>query len=105
MPLHGGRASPMPELLARGPGRGGAAHRPLAARRCRAELADATLPSVRSDRQKVKQIVLNLLTNALKFTPQGSVTVTAALRRRRRARSTIAVTDTGIGIANEGPGA
>ena len=34
------------------------------------------VPSVRSDRQKVKQIVLNLLSNALKFTPAGSVTMT-----------------------------
>jgi hypothetical protein len=38
---------------------------------------DAAAP-LRSDRQKVKQIVINLLTNALKFTPQGWVTVTAA---------------------------
>src|SRR5258708_10928186 len=34
----------------------------------------AGVPPVRSDRQKVKQIVLNLLSNALKFTPAGPVT-------------------------------
>ena len=33
--------------------------------------------SVRSDRQKAKQIVLNLPSNAPKFTPAGSVTMTA----------------------------
>src|SRR5207302_4108691 len=31
------------------------------------------LPPLHSDRQKVKQIVLNLLTSAIKFTPQGQV--------------------------------
>ena len=43
---------------------------------------DGGLPPLRSDRQKVKQIVINLITNALKFTPQGWVTVTAAVDRR-----------------------
>jgi signal transduction histidine kinase len=55
---------------------------------------------LQSDRQKVKQIVLNLLSNALKFTPEGAITVTS---RRRRTDNTvaIAVKDTGIGIAPE----
>ena len=44
-----------------------------------------TLPLVRTDRQKVKQIVLNLLSNALKFTPGGSVTISAAYDARSRA--------------------
>ena len=46
---------------------------------------------LKSDRQKVKQIVLNLLSNALKFTPAGSVTIAASYdaeepdgRHRRR---------------------
>jgi two-component system, cell cycle sensor histidine kinase PleC len=56
------------------------------------------LPQLRSDRQKVKQILVNLLSNALKFTHQGSVTVTAGFQPQGRT-ITIAVNDTGIGIA------
>jgi PAS domain S-box-containing protein len=56
------------------------------------------LPAIRSDRQKVKQILLNLLTNALKFTPRGSVTVSCAYHRGSQ-EIAIAVADTGIGIA------
>ena len=58
-----------------------------------------SLPALRSDRQKVKQIVLNLLSNALKFTPVGSVTIKASSDRRSRMVD-IAVTDTGVGIAD-----
>jgi signal transduction histidine kinase len=58
-----------------------------------------TLPQLRSDRQKVKQILVNLLSNAIKFTPQGSVTVTAGFQPASRT-ITIAVADTGIGIAD-----
>jgi signal transduction histidine kinase len=54
------------------------------------------LPVVRSDRQKVKQIVVNLLSNALKFTPSGSITIRARLAERRHI--SIDVIDTGIGI-------
>jgi len=57
------------------------------------------LPRLRSDRSKVKQIVLNLLSNALKFTPGGRVTITARLDSRDRVL--IAVSDTGVGIAPE----
>jgi signal transduction histidine kinase len=64
-----------------------------------ADLAE-DLPSVGSDRQKVKQIVINLLTNALKFTPQGWVKV-AAVWDGAGERVTIAVTDSGIGIAKK----
>ena len=56
------------------------------------------LAAIRSDRQKVKQILLNLLTNALKFTPRGSVTVSCTHQRSTRELA-IAVADTGIGIA------
>jgi signal transduction histidine kinase len=58
------------------------------------------LPPVSNDRAKVKQIVLNLVTNAIKFTPSGSVTVSA--RHDPSAKEVeVAVKDTGIGIKNE----
>ncbi|HWK08730.1 MAG TPA: ATP-binding protein [Vicinamibacterales bacterium] len=59
-----------------------------------------SVPAVRSDRQKVKQIVLNLLSNALKFTPAGSVTMTASYDPRAK-EITIAVRDTGVGIPQQ----
>ncbi len=57
---------------------------------------DGQLPPIRSDRQKVKQILLNFLTNALKFTPAGSVRVSCT---RSAGETALAVADTGIGIA------
>jgi signal transduction histidine kinase len=59
-----------------------------------------TLKPVKSDRQKVKQIVLNLLSNALKFTPAGTVTIGASYDQHKRWVA-ISVQDTGLGIALE----
>ena len=59
-----------------------------------------TLQPIRSDRQKVKQIVLNLFSNALKFTPAGSVTIFASYDEGKRWVA-IAVQDTGVGIPVE----
>jgi signal transduction histidine kinase len=64
---------------------------------------DDALPPLRSDRQKVKQIVINLLTNALKFTPQGWVTVTASCDAATD-RVAITVSDSGIGISPKDQG-
>jgi signal transduction histidine kinase len=57
-------------------------------------------PLVYSDRQKVKQIVVNLLSNALKFTHQGGIEIAVHLNPEVRTAS-IVVSDTGIGIAPE----
>ncbi len=49
------------------------------------------------DPSRLRQIVFNLLSNALKFTAEGTITLTAARHGAERYR--IAVADTGIGIA------
>jgi signal transduction histidine kinase len=56
--------------------------------------------AMKTDRQKVKQIVLKLLSNAMKFTPTGSIAVAASLENRGRMVA-IAVSDTGVGIPEE----
>ena len=58
------------------------------------------LPAIRGDRQKVKQIVSNLLSNALKFTSEGWVRVSAGYHAEAGSLG-IVVQDTGIGIARE----
>ena len=57
----------------------------------------ADLGPLVSDRQKVKQVVLNLLSNALKFTREGSVTIRVA-KADAPSMVAIAIADTGIGI-------
>ena len=55
--------------------------------------------SVRGDAQAVRQILTNLVGNAVKFTDQGSVDVmAAALQRHDRVKLTVRVVDTGPGI-------
>ena len=54
---------------------------------------------IRTDRLKVKQIIVNLLSNALKFTHEGEITVSVASTAGETA--SVAVTDTGIGISPE----
>jgi PAS domain S-box-containing protein len=58
------------------------------------------VPQLISDRQKVKQILVNLLSNALKFTHQGGIEIAVDFDQGSRI-ATITVTDTGIGIAPE----
>jgi signal transduction histidine kinase len=58
------------------------------------------VPPLKTDRQKVKQIVINFLTNAIKFTPHGSVEVRTEYTTASD-QIAIAVADTGIGISSE----
>lgn len=58
------------------------------------------LPVIRTDRDKLKHILQNLINNALKFTEVGRVTV-AARHVAGLNRIELSVADTGIGIAPE----
>ena len=60
---------------------------------------DEHLNIVYSDQDKIRQIVLNLLANAAKFTSEGKVVLTA--RPEDDASMSISVADTGIGIDKE----
>ncbi len=60
--------------------------------------APPDLPPVPLDRTRIRQVLLNLLTNALRFTEQGGVTIRVI---RQPAEVLVRVTDTGIGIAPE----
>jgi PAS domain S-box-containing protein len=62
--------------------------------------APEDLPPLRTDRTKVKQVLLNLISNAIKFTQEGHVCVTAA-PLAGSAGVSIVVEDTGIGIKPE----
>jgi PAS domain S-box-containing protein len=68
------------------------------------DLACLTMPEVprqvKGDAQRVKQILINLVSNALKFTEAGSITVRLTLDEQSQQNVTVrfSITDTGIGV-------
>ena len=56
------------------------------------------LPILRADERAVNQIMLNLLTNGIKFTPEGG-TVTLMIEAEADGRVAMTVQDTGVGIS------
>lgn len=68
---------------------------------------DGRIPEqVRGDPGRLRQVLTNLVGNAVKFTPQGEVEVRAQLEQRRPEEVVIrfSVRDTGVGIPPEGVG-
>ncbi|MCG8549948.1 MAG: ATP-binding protein, partial [Desulfobacterales bacterium] len=57
-----------------------------------------TLPHLESDEAKVHQVLENIIANAVKFTEQGGVTVSAI---ERNGRIDISIEDSGIGISSK----
>ena len=53
------------------------------------------IPPLNTDREKLRQIILNLLGNAVKFTERGEIKISAS---QRNGSLKLAVSDTGIGI-------
>jgi signal transduction histidine kinase len=58
------------------------------------------LPPIRGDERKTKQVLLNLVTNSLKFTPAGG-RITVSARFDPEDGLAVTVADTGIGIPEE----
>ena len=63
----------------------------------RAEIASA-LPAAWADRSRIRQVLVNLMANAVKFTEHGGVTIRASMVD---GWITVAVADTGVGIPPE----
>ena len=62
-------------------------------------ICPADIGSFRSDQTKVKQCLLNLMSNANKFTSKG--TLTLAVAREDNSQVTFRVSDTGVGMTQE----
>lgn len=58
---------------------------------------DSAVPAIQSDPARIKQVILNLLSNASKFTDEGHIKVAAKMLDENFV--SVAVEDTGIGIA------
>ena len=63
------------------------------------EYKETRLPQVKADTERVTQIIVNMLSNAIKYTPSGSVTV---LTKETDSEILVTVADTGLGISAEG---
>lgn len=59
---------------------------------------DSNLSDMRGDAFTIEQMFINLLDNAITYTEQGGITITA---RREQAQAIITVSDTGSGIASD----
>ena len=55
---------------------------------------------ITADRDKLKQVIANVIDNSMKYTPKGSITATLKLDKPRH-KFVFAVKDTGVGIAPE----
>lgn len=64
----------------------------------------ADMPTVRGDTMRVRQVLINLLSNASKFTDEGSITVEALVQTgpNGKPEAQINVIDTGPGITADG---
>jgi signal transduction histidine kinase len=63
------------------------------------EQIDSTLPAVYGDRSRVVQVLVNLLSNAYKYTPDGGTITLVAQRDGERV--SVSVADTGVGMTPE----
>lgn len=64
---------------------------------------DNAIPKLTGDAKKLQQVIINLIGNAIKFTPSGKITFTSSLiiKTERTCQFEISVSDTGVGIPSD----
>lgn len=62
---------------------------------------DPNLPVIQSDKRKMRQVMLNLVSNAIKFTPENGRVTLKAKRNEEKGVLVLVVSDTGIGMTAE----
>ena len=69
----------------------------------KAEVAEDIPAAVRGDSLRLRQVILNVLSNGIKFTDQGTVTLRASLHSKTEKNCVLQfiITDTGVGISPE----
>lgn len=63
---------------------------------------DPNIPDITGDRDKLIQVIINLISNSVKFTDHGSITCKVS---KQENEILVSITDTGIGIAKDDYGA
>lgn len=63
--------------------------------------ASKYIPMITGDRERIEQVLINVLSNSIKYTPDGGEINVIASYQKSSDHITIKVTDNGIGIPNE----
>ncbi len=58
---------------------------------------DENLPGVKIDKERISQVLINLINNAIKFTKKGTITIKTELEEEKK-QIKVSVIDTGTGI-------
>jgi len=66
--------------------------------------AEEALPQITADRQRIEQVIINIISNAVKYTPDGGkidVSVTKLSRDEKEDKLLVRIADNGVGIPEE----
>jgi two-component system, sensor histidine kinase len=70
--------------------------------RIQLEMGGGSSTTISTDRMRLRQILVNVMANAVKFTPRGEIRISLGIHRAAgRERLTVDIADTGIGIPSD----